>query len=205
MEFIVQWVTQYEYAGIFVLLMLGIVGIPIPDEIILLFSGYMVSQGKLSLPGTIGVSFLGAVCGISLSYILGRTVGVRLVKQYGHYIHLTEERLELGRQWFQRAGRWGLFFGYFVPGIRHVMAYLAGTARLGVGTFALFAYTGGFFWSVFFILAGRYFGARWVKMPERIHRIIWIIAGVVILVLIFYFLVKKNRRGNNKGMDTGEC
>jgi membrane protein DedA with SNARE-associated domain len=197
MEFIVHWVTQYGYAGLFILLLLGIVGIPIPDEILLLFSGYLIAQGKMALIPTIGVSVCGTVCGITLSYVLGRTLGVHLVNRYGHYFRLTDEKLDRGRRWFQRVGRWSLFFGYFVPGIRHVMAYLAGTTRLGFGVFALFAYTGGFFWSLSFILAGKYFGTGWMRMPERIHRIFLIMSGFVILILIIYFLVKKKRKVNN--------
>lgn len=198
MDIILQWVAQYGYAGLFVLLLLGIVGLPIPDEILLLFSGVLVAQGKMALIPTIAVSVCGTICGISLSYVLGRTLGVQLVKRYGLYFHLTEDKLDRGRRWFRRAGRWALLFGYFVPGIRHVMAYLAGTTRLGLGEFALFAYTGGLLWSVSFILAGKYFGAEWMRMPRRIHHILLLISGIVILILVIYFLVKKRRKGNNE-------
>ncbi len=68
-------IIDYGYPGLFVLLMLGIVGLPVPDETLLAFAGYLVFQGKLSPVPTLLASFLGSACGISLSYFLGASPG----------------------------------------------------------------------------------------------------------------------------------
>ena len=70
-----EWITQYGYAGIFLLLMLGIVGLPVPDETLLTFVGYLSFQGKLALLPSVTAAFLGSSTGISVSYGVGRVAG----------------------------------------------------------------------------------------------------------------------------------
>ena len=72
-ETLLQWISQYGYLAIFFLLMLGIVGLPIPDEVLLTFSGYLVFKGQLALAPTMASAFLGSICGVSVSYSIGRT------------------------------------------------------------------------------------------------------------------------------------
>src|SRR5712691_9901018 len=142
METILRLVSQYGYAAIFCALMFGIVGLPIPDETILTFSGYLISIGHLNFLLTLGIAWAGSMCGITLSYIIGRKGGLFLVHKYGRYVHVTSGHLEKAHAWFERVGRWSLFFGYFMPGIRHFTAVIAGTSQLDVPSFVLFAYSG---------------------------------------------------------------
>jgi membrane protein DedA with SNARE-associated domain len=128
MERAVDWVMHYGYAGVFSLLALGILGLPIPDETILMFVGYLISRGRLhAIPAFLSAS-TGAVCGVTLSYSLGRNFGA-YVNLY-RYLHLSPEQLGRVQDWFRRAGRWVLALGYFVPGVRHVTAYVAGVSHL---------------------------------------------------------------------------
>jgi membrane protein DedA with SNARE-associated domain len=195
METITHWVTHYGYAGIFSLLMLGIVGVPFPDEALLMFSGYLAYIGELQLLPTIVAATLGSICGISFSYGLGRTVGFYLVTEYGRFIHITQERVDHIRSWFDRVGRWGLLFGFFIPGVRHLTAMTAGASRLRISVFAVFAYTGGFLWSSTFILVGYFLGKDWARVSEQIHRHLMIVSGVaVVLVLLYIGFVTYRRR-----------
>src|SRR5437879_2037327 len=146
MDTIFHWVVEYGYAGLFVLLMLGIVGLPIPDETLLTFAGYLCYHRHLNLPFTILSAFGGSVCGITISYGLGRTFGYYLVHKYGYLLSITDEKMNRVLMWFERVGKWTLPIGYFIPGIRHLTAYVAGTSKLPWYLFALFAYPGGFVW-----------------------------------------------------------
>src|SRR5258706_3390947 len=123
---VLAWITQYGYVAIFLLLVLGIVGLPVPDETLLTFTGYLVFKGHLSLPLAFAAGVAGSGCGITISYWLGRTFGIKLIHRYGKYLRLREEHLEKAHAWFGRAGHWGLTFGYFIPGVRHFTAYAAG-------------------------------------------------------------------------------
>lgn len=131
MEHIFQFVSTYGYAGLYVMLMLGIVGLPIPDETLLVFCGYLISKGTLHAGPSLLTAFLGSSTGITVSYVLGRTLGLGVVHRFGKYLHVTDERLDLVHRWFDRIGRWALVVGYFIAGVRHLTAILAGTSKLG--------------------------------------------------------------------------
>src|SRR3954453_4889221 len=170
-EQIGQWISTYGYFAIFSLLVLGIVGLPVPDETLLTFTGYLVFQGHLSLGPALLSGFLGSACGITLSYILGRTFGLTLIHKYGKYLRITEDHVEKAHAWFRRAGHWSFTFGYFIPGVRHFTAYAAGISCLEYPPFALFAYGGAAIWAGTFIGLGYFLGDRWQAVQANIHNI----------------------------------
>src|SRR5579884_3377216 len=104
MEFILDCISQYGYIAIFGLLMFGIVGVPVPDETLLVFCGYLISQGRLNPVTTLLTAVGGSVSGISCSYVIGRTLGLGFVHRYGRYLHLTQERIDRVHAWFDRIG-----------------------------------------------------------------------------------------------------
>src|SRR5215469_15810126 len=146
-----DWIVSNGPAALFVLLLLGVVGLPIPDETLLVFCGYLISQGKLSTVPTFLAGVAGTWCGISVSYMIGRTFGLGVVHKFGKYLHITEERLAKVHAWFDRIGHWALFVGYFIAGVRHFTAIVAGMSKLKFGYFALYAWTGGVVWVAGFL------------------------------------------------------
>ncbi|HXF27590.1 MAG TPA: DedA family protein [Bryobacteraceae bacterium] len=198
MELILQWISTYGYFAIFGLLVFGIVGIPVPDETLLVYSGYLIHKGKLDPAGAIAAATLGSLCGITISYIVGRTLGLGLIHRYGKWVHMTNELVERVHDWFRRAGHWALFFGYYVPGFRHVTALIAGSSGLEYRPFALFAYTGGFLWVLSFLSLGYYLGDQWEKvfgMIDHHLKIATIVAAIAVLV----YLIVKWRIGRKTG------
>ena len=186
MEIITQWISHYGYFGLFSLLMLGIVGVPVPDETLLTFAGYLIFKNQLSFPLTLLFAFLGSSTGISISYGLGRSLGLFLIHKYGRYVLITPEKLELVHRWFLRRGRWSLPIGYFVPGVRHLTAYVAGASRLELPVFAAFAYSGALVWSTTFILLGYSLGDKWEfvlsKLQDNIFEGTLIVAAILAVV-----------------------
>ena len=146
-ETILRWVTDYGYVGIFSLLALGILGAPIPDEGVLAFAGYLVYEGKLQLFPILAAAFLGSACGITLSYGLGHTVGIYLISKFGPAVHITADKVTHVHTCYDRVVKWGLLFGFYLPGVRHFIGFGAGIAKLPVPVFALFAFTRAFIWS----------------------------------------------------------
>jgi|SRR5579863_13385 len=189
-------VLQYGPLGIFCLLMLGIVGLPVPDETLLTLSGYLIFKGKLHFLPTAAAAFAGSICGITISYTIGRTGGLYLIHKYGPYVHLTKERLDRAHAWFERMGRWALFFGYFMPGIRHVTAISAGASELEPHFFALSAYSGGALWVVSFVSLGYFLGDQWRRITEEVHTVLlWATVAVAAAGLVYWWLRRtKNAR-----------
>ena len=191
MEIITQWISHYGYFGLFSLLMLGIVGLPVPDETLLTFAGYLIFKNQLSFPLTLLFAFLGSSSGISLSYALGRSLGLFLIHKYGRYVFITPEKLELVRRWFLRRGRWSLPIGYFIPGVRHLTAYVAGASRLEIPVFATFAYSGALVWSATFILLGYFLGDQWEFVLARLQDNIFEGTLIVLAILALIWILRR--------------
>jgi membrane protein DedA with SNARE-associated domain len=138
--------------------MLGIFGIPIPDEVLLTVAGALVRRGTLSATSTVVCAVAGCIAGISLSYFVGRTVGVPTLRRL---LGPHSDSLERAQIWFERFGKWVLAFGYFIPGVRHATAIAAGSSRFEFSEFAAYAYPGAVLWSTTFVAAGYYGGDRW--------------------------------------------
>ncbi len=185
-----HWVEQYGYFGLFSSLVLGIVGLPLPDEGLLTFAGYLVYKGNLTLSLTIVSAFLGSVCGISLSYFLGRTVGVYLLDHYARNL-VSDQKMRQVHDWFERFGKWGLLLGYFVPGIRHLTALVAGASQLEPPIFALFAYSGALIWSSTFIALGYMLGEQWEPVSGQIRVYLMIFPFLVIIFAVLFFFLRK--------------
>jgi membrane protein DedA with SNARE-associated domain len=195
MELILDWIARYGYFGIFSLLVLGIVGLPVPDETLLTFAGYLIYRGQLDAVPTIASAVLGSMCGITLSYILGRATGYFLIEKYGSKLHIKMERVHQVHDWFHRIGGFTLTFGYFVPGVRHLTAYVAGASELEAPWFALFAYPGSLIWSATFLSLGYFLGEQWSRVSGQIHRY-FLTAGAVILAAagLAYLVWRRRRR-----------
>lgn len=184
------------YPAVFSLLMLGIVGLPVPDEWLLSFTGYLIYKGHFRAVPALAAAVLGSVCGISVSYCLGRTLGALFIRRYGRWVHVTQERMDRIHAWFDRIGRWSLLVGYFIPGIRHLAGFAAGTSKIRFPGFAAFAYAGAVVWSVSFVAVGYFFGKEWESTTRTVHRDI--VAGAVVAavaVLAYLFLAKRPHRG----------
>lgn len=181
-ELVLDFVTNYGYYGLFLSLVLGIVGLPIPDEILMTYCGYLVSQSVLNYWITLLTALLGSVAGISISYGMGRRFGSPLVVKYGRRFGITEARLGIVNNWYARFGKVVLVIGYFIPGIRHVTAFAAGISRMRYGSFALFAYLGALIWTFTFITIGKVLGVHWSQVTEMSHQLVlWVVVLLVVL------------------------
>jgi membrane protein DedA with SNARE-associated domain len=194
-ETAILWVSHHGYVGIFSLLVLGIVGLPIPDEWVLTLSGYFIFNHTFRLGPTLTAAFLGSTCGITISYILGRTFGTYLLVHYGSKFRITHDDVERVHRWFRKMGRWTLTFGYFVPGVRHLTAYVAGATELEVPVFAAYAYLGGFLWSLTFISAGYYLGEQWGRLTETVHYTGLIAVAIALALLGAFTLYRRRKNG----------
>jgi membrane protein DedA with SNARE-associated domain len=188
------WISRYGLVFVFLAPLLEIVIFVVPGETVLTLSGYLAHKGTLPLLPTYGAGLAGAICGISLSYSLGRLFGVALVSRYGRYVHVTEKRMARINAWYNRYGKWTLTIGYYVPVLRHTVAIVAGASRLSAATFALFAYPGALLWSVSFVSVGYFLGAAVTHALEHYSdRFLIAAAAAAALAAAFYFLWRRRR------------
>ncbi len=193
MDLGVEWIARYGYLAIFVLLMLGIVGLPIPDETLLTFSGYLIFKNELALMPTMATAFLGGICGITASYVIGRRMRCYFVRTVGRILRIGPDDLDKVTVWYVRWGKYALLFGYFVPGVRHLMALVAGSSNLPLVIFMPFAYMGALIWSVTFLGLGYGLGETWAQGSATVHRVLAVAGGIVLTILIGLFVLRRRK------------
>ena len=188
---ILAWITEYGYLAIFVLLIFGIVGLPVPDETLLTFTGYLIYRRELSMPLAFAAAVAGSASGMTISYTLGRSFGLALLHRFGKHVHLTPERLARAHAWFERIGHWALTVGYFIPGVRHLTAYAAGMTEVAPHQFALFAYTGTVLWVTAFLSLGYFLGERWKVVELHVERYLVGLSIALAVLLGGYWIWRK--------------
>src|SRR5437763_3726518 len=109
---------HWGYLGIFVIVVLSNVGLPVPEETILALAGYLVHEGQMRLPLTLAVGILSAVTGDNIGYWIGRRVGRPALERYGARIGITHERMNAIARFVARYGAPGVFAARLVPGGR---------------------------------------------------------------------------------------
>lgn len=198
MDIFLPWIKHairtYGYLGVFGSQMLGMFGLPVPDETILTFTGFLIFKHYLHPAPAFLAAYLGSICGISVNYLVGRGIGFPLLHRYGPYLRLTDEKINQGRRWFEHYGKITLFGGYFFPGVRHLTAFSAGAARLEFRQFAPYAYSGGCCWVALFLTLGFFLGEERQKIVPQLRSYLWLTAAGVILLALVVFLGYKIRQ-----------
>lgn len=179
-EYLSAWLLQYGSFALFSLLVVGIIALPVPEETLMVVTGILMGQGKLNIPVTVFAAYAGSICGITISYLLGKTLGYYFVHRYGSWVGLTEKKLAKAHLWFERVGKWALVIGYFIPGVRHFTGFSVGTTKMQYGKFALFAYTGALLWVSTFLSLGYFYSDQCITIFDSIK-----IGGEALIVAIF--------------------
>lgn len=189
-QLIFHYITQYGYVGLYIIVGISILGLPIPDEALMTFIGFLTYSGQLNPILAILFAALGCCTAITIEYLLGtffqRKVFV-LLKE-----HAGSSKIEKVLNWYHRHGGKLLAVGYFIPGVRHISGYVAGICRMSYRNFALFAYSGAILWTTLFITLGRLLGSQWEALLPIIHRYSHILGITAIVSLLIFFLVYLN-------------
>jgi membrane protein DedA with SNARE-associated domain len=136
-------IDHWGYAAIFAIVVLGNLGLPVPEEGVLLFAGYLVWTGRLQFITVVIVGLVSAALGDNIGYWFGRRYGKTAIRRYGHKLLITSKRLEKAKKFEARYGSFGVFIARFVPGLRFMAGPLAGSMALGYLRFVVANLLGG--------------------------------------------------------------
>ncbi len=190
MQFVTYFVTSYGYPAIFLLLLPGAFGLPIADELLLTFIGYLALRGELRLIPAMAVAVSGAVLGITLDYWVGRAAGAKLIGESGAFFRLKPDKFKSLQKWLRRGGGWRLCLGYFLPGVRHWVAIAAGVTKFPLADFTRFAYLGVLAWSLIYILLGYFLGQEAGLFVERMGAHCGWASGLIAALVLGYVLIR---------------
>ena len=182
---------------IFVISMMGLPGvgllraiesafIPLPSEVIMPFSGYLVFLGKYSLWSVGLAGAIGCVVGSVPAYYLGMYGGRPLIEKYGKYILMSRHDLDMADRWFQRHGEATVFFARLLPIIRTFIAFPAGVARMEMKRFLAYTFAGSLPWCLGLAYIGMVMGERWPVLREYFHKFDLVIGAAIVAGIVWY-------------------
>ena len=200
-NWITEFMSEFGYLSIFLLVALENVVPPIPSEVILTFGGFLTRSTEMSVVGVILFSTLGSVVGAVILYGVGRLLSVdrleRLVDRYGKVLRVKSSDLERARKFFLRYGNKAVFLCRMVPLVRSLISIPAGMSKMRFGFFLLFTTAGTLIWNMVLVIAGALVGDQWeniLAFMDLYSHIVYIVLGVVLAVAIVFFLVRRRRR-----------
>ena len=182
--FIVGTISLLGYSGIVLLMAIESACIPLPSEIIMPFSGYLVSKGEMNLwlVGLAGA--VGCVLGSMVAYWVGMYGGRPLIERYGRYILISHHDLDLADRWFKKYGEIIVFASRLLPAIRTFIAFPAGVARMNIPKFIIYTFAGSLPWCLGLAYVGQKLGEQWDKDPRLkalFHRFDFVIGILLVL------------------------
>jgi membrane protein DedA with SNARE-associated domain len=160
--------------------------IPLPSEVIMPFSGYLVYTGRFQLLWVGVAGAVGCNLGSLVAYYIGSYGGRPLVEKYGRWILVTHHDLELADRFFTRYGDWAVFIARLLPVIRTFIAFPAGVSRMNVGRFHLYTFLGSLPWCLVLAYAGMKLGERWMTLRAYFHRFDAVLAVVILLGAVWF-------------------
>lgn len=187
--FIVATISRLGYAGIVLLMAIESACIPLPSEIIMPFSGYLVYTGRFNL-WLVGVAgAFGCVVGSLVAYWVGMRGGRPLIEKYGRFILISRHDLDLADRWFERFGEIIVFASRLLPVIRTFIAFPAGVARMDLKKFVIYTFLGSLPWCIGLAYVGQILGEQWDKNPTMknlFHRFDFVIGIVIVLAAVWW-------------------
>ncbi len=198
-NWLVGTIGDWGYAGITILMFLESTFFPFPSEVVVVPGGYLASQNAMNiwlviLSGTVG-SLLGAVFNYWLALRLGRPFFIK----YGHYLFVSEKKLDKADEFFDRHGHISTFIARLLPGIRQIISLPAGLARMNFLVFSLFTTLGAAIWVIILALLGFWFGENQELIAEKVNEIFYILlpaCALIVAIYIFFYLKKRKERNN---------
>lgn len=184
--FVIAFISRWQYTGIAVLMGIESACIPLPSEIIMPFSGYLVFQGTLNLWLVALAGAVGCVVGSWVAYVVGAWGGRPLIERYGKYLLISHSDLDMADRWFQRHGDITIFVGRLLPVIRTFIAFPAGVARMPLWRFTLYSFVGSFIWCLALAWIGMKLGQHWNTLGVWFHRFDAVIVGLFAIALVAY-------------------
>jgi membrane protein DedA with SNARE-associated domain len=176
-----QFIQNYGYLAVFVLVALESAGVPMPGETALVSAAVLAGRGDLHVGLVIACAAAAAILGDNAGYWVGREFGFPLIYRYGRYIRVDEGRLKLAQYLFQRHGGKIVFFGRFVAVLRAFAAFLAGVNRLPWPRFLVFNALGGIVWATLFGMGGYFLGQAFehYARPVGVAALIAAVVGAI--------------------------
>ncbi|MFT4414030.1 DedA family protein [Fredinandcohnia humi] len=200
-----NWITnfmeQFGYLGIFLLIALENIFPPIPSEVILTFGGVMTTKTNLTITGVVIAATFGSVIGAVILYGIGLLLDVerleKIVDRWGHILRVTKKDIHRADAWFEKYGYWTVFFCRMIPLIRSLISIPAGMSNMKFLLFILFTTLGTLIWNVVLVSVGAAVGESWediVHYMDIYSNITYALLAIACIGFIIVFISKRRSK-----------
>jgi membrane protein DedA with SNARE-associated domain len=196
----VDVIDALGYAGVFFLMLLESACIPVPSEAIMLFAGFNVDEGNMTLFGIVAAGVLGNVVGSWVAYAAGYYGRLELLEK-NRLIHINRKHLQWADDWFERHGDATVFFTRMLPIIRTFISLPAGVARMPFWRFTFLTLAGCIPWVLLLGFIGQEVGSRWEEWRDYLHYGDYVVIAAI-LAGIVYLLIRR-RRDRTRAAEAG--
>ncbi len=191
---IVQWLSTWGYLGIFIFVFVGNVGLPVPEETVMLVAGFLAGQSILDLHIVYGIAILSAVVGDCCGFLVGRTGGQRLVAHLADRFTFVRRRYDRIQVFFHTHGSKAVFMARFVAGARFLAGPMAGAAGMPFTRFLAWNVLGAIVWCTLVVTVGYLLGDELYKAVMLAHAATrWIVLAAVLAGVVLYFFWWRER------------
>jgi len=187
--FALTTIAQLGYFGIFFLMMLESMVVPVPSEFVMPFAGFLIIQGSFNFALVIVASTLGSITGSLIFFYIGKTGGHTLVERYGKYVLVDSNDVRKTEKWFQKRGELTVFLARLVPVIRHLISLIAGIGKMDVKKFSVYTIIGAALWNSILTYLGFVLGQHWEEVSQYIEELDIVIV-ILIIIGIAYFVYR---------------
>lgn len=202
-NWIISFMEEFGYLGIFLMIMLENIFPPIPSEIVLAFGGFMTTKTDTTIIGVIIASTLGAVAGAIILYYIGKLLHFerleKIVDRWGYLLRTKREDVYRANQWFDKYGIWTVFLCRMVPILRSLISIPAGMGRMNLPIFLFFTTLGSLIWNTILVNLGAMLGASWSKVLEYMsvyQNIVIVIIGIIGIGFVIWFIRNRMYKTN---------
>ncbi len=188
-SFIISVISASGYIGVALLMAIESACIPLPSEIIMPFSGYLVHTGQLKLFWVATAGAIGCNLGSVVAYWIGALGGRPFIRKYGRFVLLNQHDLDRAEHFFQRFGGITVFIGRLLPVVRTFIALPAGIARMPQLRFHIYTFIGSWPWCFVLAYVGMKLGQAWETDPRfkaAFHRFHLAVEIVLVAAIIWF-------------------
>jgi membrane protein DedA with SNARE-associated domain len=185
---------SYGYPVVFLGILLESLGLPLPGESLMIGAAiYAATSHNLNIFLLVPISACGAICGDQIGFLIGASVGFRVLARWGRRIGVTEDRIQLGQFLFRRYGGRVVFIGRFVAVLRTFVAVLAGANRMRWHTFLLWNSLGGIAWTSLYGFGAYALGDAAKRLSGPAGLVLAVIGGAALLAAVVFVKRNENR------------
>lgn len=199
-QIITNFISQWGYTAIFILILLENVLPVVPSEIILTFAGLLSVKSHLSIWTLLIIATIASFIGLLILYYICRLISeeklYRFVDRHGKWMKLKSSDLKRANDWFKRYGAWAVLLCRFIPVLRVLITIPAGINRMNIVKFTSLSLLGTTIWNFALILLGRLFSDSFGALMNGIHtysRIMYVIIIIAVIYFVIRYFVKRKR------------